>query len=187
MSLWILVASLALADGPTCEQGRVLLDGERCCWPGQSWVEAEDRCGGAPKSCPDGLESFDIGCFNLQPNEGAPPHRPGDLLCGVVVPEIEGPRKRPEVVDAIGALTGPLRLCYQREVVADPSVRGTISAVISFKGSGKLSRLELAESTLRSPPVEACVEETLQMLQLAPAEAPSQVRVRLLFATASSE
>ena len=55
-------------------------------------------------------------------------------------------------MDAIGALTGPLRLCYQREVVADPSVRGTISAVMSFKGE-KSYRLWL--------PLLACVGAAL--------------------------
>lgn len=183
MSLLMLTVALALAEAPTCPAGQAWMDGARCCWPGQSWVEAEGRCGGAPKACPEGLEPFDIGCFQLEPSAGLAPQGPRDLRFGVGVPVITGPRKAPEALDAIGAVSAPLRLCHVTQLAVDPSVRGSVSAAISLKASGRVAGVTLSESTLGSPAMEACARGALQALRLSPAEQPSEVRVRLLFTT----
>jgi len=51
-----------------CEQGRVLVDGDQCCWPLQIWDEASEQCIGTPR-CPKRTTLSDESCEPLNDEE----------------------------------------------------------------------------------------------------------------------
>lgn len=183
MSLLMLALGLALADEPTCEAPRQRVDGEHCCFPGQGWYPGEADCRGAPKVCPPGQESFDTGCFDVDGMAGAAPKTAEDVLFGLGALVVTGPRKVRELGDAVGGITGPVRLCYQRAVLQDPSLAGTLTARFQVKASGRVKGAQISESTLGDAAVEECVVSALEAMRLGEAEGGVSVELRLLFET----
>lgn len=60
---WVLVVLLtgSVAHAQNCEGGRVAVSGGYCCWPGQTFDLASNRCAGPPV-CPDGLQASGAEC-----------------------------------------------------------------------------------------------------------------------------
>lgn len=46
---------------PGCAEGQIK-DAGHCCWQGQSWDKAQDRCVGAAEVCPEGYSQVGRGC-----------------------------------------------------------------------------------------------------------------------------
>ncbi len=45
-----------------CDNGRTYVTLVACCWPGQSWNSAGQRCAGRPGKCPNGMTATEDGC-----------------------------------------------------------------------------------------------------------------------------
>lgn len=46
-----------------CDEGRILVEGSHCCWPGQRFSEETQSCVGAPVSCPQGHDIHGEACL----------------------------------------------------------------------------------------------------------------------------
>lgn len=172
---------LALADGGACAEGQQTVDGEHCCWPGQSWYPEPTGCVGVPKTCPAGQESFEFGCFDVNLNASEPPRGPSDLRFGLGAVTAEGARKPDEIRDALGRVTGPVRLCFLEATAEDPGVAGALTLTFEVTPKGRVRRVEVTESTVGAVAVEACLVEEVRGLRLGEAEGETAVKTRVGF------
>jgi hypothetical protein len=68
---WVSLAGTRL-EAQACETGRVPVDGGYCCWPGQTFDVAANRCSGAP-ICPEGFLGSGAECVLASPATSSPP------------------------------------------------------------------------------------------------------------------
>lgn len=58
-------------EGGECGGGKVLLGQDQCCWPGQRWDQAHNRCDGIPARCPEGQRPHATECVPLAEGQRA--------------------------------------------------------------------------------------------------------------------
>ncbi|MED5370776.1 MAG: AgmX/PglI C-terminal domain-containing protein [Myxococcota bacterium] len=94
---------------------------------------------------------------------------------------ILGHLEKEAISGVIQASMGPLADCYQQAVKTDPDLAGQVVVRFRIETDGRVTRQEVKESTLSSPPVEACLLEVVDGLQFPEPKGDGVVWVRYPF------
>jgi TonB family protein len=60
---------------------------------------------------------------------------------------------------AVRAQIGPVQQCYERAKMDDPNLAGIVTTRITVAPDGSVTKIEITNSTLGAPGVEACIRE----------------------------
>lgn len=141
--MWPLSVSAEPTAAEECPEGQVAVDEARqCCWEGQQWLAAQQRCVGIPAECPVGKRRTAESCVAVEDDPGRAP----DVEPSTADVEVDGPE--PGDGDEVGA--GPddadrpaPEEADRREVQPPPdddtAGRGARGPVVTVLGVGGLA------------------------------------------------
>ena len=102
----------------------------------------------------------------------------------------EGNLSREEIEGVIRANLGKINACYERSInpnlkgrimTSSPNLKGRIMTSFEIGANGKVSRSEIANSTLNHPPTEQCVAQSIRRWQFPIPRGGGNVRVTYPF------
>ncbi|MCB9778849.1 MAG: AgmX/PglI C-terminal domain-containing protein [Alphaproteobacteria bacterium] len=64
---------------------------------------------------------------------------------------------RAEIQVAIQSQMGPIRTCYQRELMRNPALKGKVVVRFIIEGDGSVTGVRMRESSMGNQPVETCI------------------------------
>lgn len=73
------------------------------------------------------------------------------------------------------AHTGSLRACYAAEALKRPGLKGDVTVQFRIEPKGQVGAASIVSSTLKSPPVEACLLREVKTWTFPPAALPTEV------------
>ena len=93
---------------------------------------------------------------------------------------------RPVIQAAVRGWSRQLRYCYERALVSDPTLAGTVRVRFVIGPDGSVTEAAVADSTLGKPDVEECVLRAIRQVTFRPPEGGGTVVVTypFLFRTA---
>ncbi|MEN9529657.1 MAG: hypothetical protein RI932_1530 [Pseudomonadota bacterium] len=103
-------------------------------------------------------------------NNSAPVKRPA-----------EGQLSKEEVEGVIRSNLPQIRACYERSLQTIPNLKGRVMTSFEIGANGKVSRSEIANSTLNHPPTEQCVAQSIRQWQFPNPRGGGNVRVNYPF------
>ena len=75
-----------------------------------------------------------------------------------------------------------IQACYESELRKQPTLHGMIIPTFAITSAGRVDRVRIEETTMRSPEMEACIIKTFSKLRFPPQKAESlDVRYPLIF------
>ena len=108
-------------------------------------------------SAPKGLEKLPPGSLvGAEVGEPADTPPPGGFL------------SKDQIREVMRAHQGEIRYCYERELVKNPSLAGTVVVKLVIGASGTVASATVASSTLASPPVEDCIARAVTSFTFPP-------------------
>jgi TonB family protein len=93
----------------------------------------------------------------------------------------EGNLSREEIEGVIRANLGQIKACYERSLQTNPNLKGRIMTSFEIAANGKVSRSEIANSTLNHQPTEQCVAQSIRRWQFPIPRGGGNVRVTYPF------
>ncbi|MEY3903399.1 MAG: hypothetical protein RL189_2705 [Pseudomonadota bacterium] len=93
----------------------------------------------------------------------------------------EGHLSREEVEGVIRSNLPQIKACYERSLQTNPNLKGRIMTSFEIGANGRVSRSEIANSTLNHPPTEQCVAQSIKQWQFPMPRGGGNVRVNYPF------
>jgi TonB family protein len=67
---------------------------------------------------------------------------------------------------AVRVQIGPVQQCYERARMDDPNLAGTVTTRITVAPDGSVAKIDITNSTLGAPSVEACIRQGISRWRL---------------------
>jgi hypothetical protein len=99
----------------------------------------------------------------------------GEVKIGM--PKVTG-LDRDAVKEALAARTDELRRCYEKELLTNPSLEGTVEVHLSIDPDGSA---DASASGIGNAALESCVTETVEKVELGRPAGRAQANVRITF------
>lgn len=99
-----------------------------------------------------------------------------EVSSGLPVPEAESPPPsgfKNGIRDTIRRDLAKLRYCYEKELLNDPNLQGTVNVDFTIMGDGSVSQVKASGL----PPVDTCVETVFAAMRFAPPQAGGMITV----------
>ena len=144
----------------------------------------------APQADPPAEDVDQIAIAGEDPTDSPPPveeaaRQPGPVERAAQVqsepPVVAGSLPAATIQRVVRAHVSQLRFCYERELVRAPEVEGRVLVAFTIGADGAVAAAEVAESSLQSPPVEACVLRRVRRWRFPEPEGEGLVSVRYPF------
>lgn len=97
----------------------------------------------------------------------------------------EGQLSKEEVEGVIRSNLPQIKACYDRALQTNPNLKGRVMTSFEIGANGKVSRSEIANSTLNHPPTEQCVAQSIKQWRFPIPRGGGNVRVTYPFTLGS--
>lgn len=111
---------------------------------------------------------FALACSGETPETPTPETPPDNVPVTEPEPEVPAPSvTNPENIKQVLTEKSPeVRACYDAELTKNPELAGEVGLDVVIKG-GKITNVGIAESTLNTPQLEACIRKAVLSWQFA--------------------
>ena len=135
-----------------------------------------------PASEPQFIETTDLPPSGELPPKGMQGNRIGEPTS---VPVPTGPLTKDEIRAVMQRNRDSYRKCYERELLKNPSLAGTIAMEFVIQADGAVASASIASTTIGSPAVEQCVADAVKQLVFPPTQGGGSEKVSypLVFVT----
>lgn len=73
----------------------------------------------------------------------------------------EGTISREAIQKTVRRHLAEVQLCFEKQLEEDPELEGKVVMLWTIRPNGRVGRVEVKESTLRSPPVHYCLQKRI--------------------------
>lgn len=83
----------------------------------------------------------------------------------VGIPEVDGAVDSASVAKTIKKSSAAVKRCYDKALLANPTLKGKVSVTILINTSGRVESIEISEDTIKDPGVSKCIMGVLKRLR----------------------